>query len=165
MLKITLAAALALCVMSAGSAEAKAFKLGDDVAVTWISILDSWEPETFDNGIEGTSPDKETYVAAEIVEGSTLHDASKEEERFFKKMKIKIKEDTFKQKTIEMSGLEAQDLQWEATDADGPTHVSVTLVKVAEHKLLMMTYWGSEAGEKSNGAELKAISESIKPIK
>ena len=41
----------------------------------------------------------------------------------------------------------------------------MTLVKIADGKLLMMTYWGSEAGEKTNGAELNAISESIKPIK
>lgn len=158
-------AALALCACSAGLADAKAFKLGDDEALTWITIPDTWEPETFDNGVEGTSPDKASYVAAEIVDGDTLADAGKDEEKFFKKMKIKIKEDTFKQKTIQMSGLQAEDLQWEATDADGPTHVSVTLVKIAEGKLLMMTYWGSEAGEQSNGADLKAISESIKPIK
>ena len=159
----TLFAALFVLTCSAGLAQAKAFKLGDDVV--WISIPETWEPETFDDGVEGTSPDKETYVAAEVVEGDSLADASKEEEKFFKKMKIKIKEDTFKQKSIEMSGLPAQDLQWEATDADGPTHVSVTLVKIAEGKLLMMTYWGSEAGEKINGAELKAIADSIKPIK
>ena len=161
----TCLAALMLCALSSAVVEAKAFKLGDDEAVTWISIPDTWEPETFDNGVEGTSPDKLTYVAAEIVEGTSLADASKDEEKFFKKMKIKIKEDTFKQKTLVMSGLPAEDLQWEATDADGPTHVSVTLVKIADGKLLMMTYWGSEAGEKTNGAELNAISESIKPIK
>ena len=80
-------------------------------------------------------------------------------------MKIKIKQESFKQKKIELSGLLADDMQWEATDADGPTHVSVTLVKIADDKLLMMTYWGSEAGEKSNGADLNTISESIKPIK
>ncbi|WP_174293344.1 hypothetical protein [Sphingomonas bacterium] len=159
----TLLAAVILCAGWTASADAKAFKIGEDVA--WISIPDTWEPETFDNGVEGTSPDRETYVAAEIVDGDTLADASKDEEKFFKKMKIKIKEDTFKQKKIQMSGLDADDLQWEATDADGPTHVSVTLVKIAEKKLLMMTYWGSEAGEKTNGAELNAISESIKPIR
>lgn len=159
----TLTAALILSACAAGICDAKTFKLGDNVV--WISMPDTWEPETFDDGVEGTSPDKETYVAAEIVDGNTLADASKEEEKFFKKMKIKIKEDSFKQKKIEMSGLPADDLQWEATDADGPTHVSITLVKIAEDKLLMMTYWGSAAGEKSNGADLAAISESIKPIK
>lgn len=159
----TLLATLVLCAGWAELANAKAFKLGDDV--TWISIPDTWEPETFDDGVEATSPDKETYVAAEIVDGDTLADASKEEDKFFKKMKVKIKEDTFKQKKIRLSGLEADDLEWEATDADGPTHVSVTLVKVADKKLLMLTYWGSEAGEKTNGADLNAISESIKPIR
>ena len=54
---------------------------------------------------------------------------------------------------------------WEATDSDGPTHISLTMLKVADNKLLMLTYWGSEAGEKSNVADLQSISGSIKPIK
>ena len=160
---------LALCLLVAlpAMAQAKAFKLGDDSddSITWITIPDTWEPSTFDNGVEGTSPDKETYVAAEIVDGSGLDAAAKDEDEFFAKQKITIKEETKKEKEIEMNGLHGYDVQWEATDADGPTHVSLTMLKVAEGKLLMLTYWGSEAGEKSNIADLQTISGSIKPIK
>ena len=158
---------LALLVTLPAAAQAKAFKLGDDSddSITWISIPDTWEPSTFDNGVEGTSPDKETYVAAEIVDGSGLDAAGKDEDAFFAKQKIKIKEETKKEKEIEMNGLHGYDVQWEATDSDGPTHISLTLLKVADNKLLMLTYWGSEAGEKSNIADLQSISSSIKPIK
>ena len=41
----------------------------------------------------------------------------------------------------------------------------MTFVVVGEGKLLLLTYWGSEAGEKSNGKDLVEIAQSIKPIK
>lgn len=163
MLKTVFAVALMCAVPSL--AQAKAFKLGDDGAVSWISIPDTWEPSEIDNGVEGTSPDKETYVAAEIVKSGELEAAGTEEEKFFKKEKIKIKEETKKEKKTTVNGLPAYDISWDATDKDGPTHISMTLVKVADDKLLMLTYWGSEAGEKSNGKDLNEIASSIKPIK
>ena len=146
-------------------AQAKAFKIGDDDPVSWVSIPDTWEPAEIDNGVEGTSPDKETYVAAEIVDAKEIDDAVKEEDKFFAKQKIKIKGDTKKEKETTVNGLKAFDYSWDATDEDGPTHVSVTFVVVGEGKLLLLTYWGSAAGEKANGKDLVAIAESIKPIK
>ncbi len=160
----TLLALSFLCLMPA-VVQAKAFKLGDEEGVTWISIPDTWEPKTYEDGVEGTSPDKETYVAAEVVDGKDLDDVGKETDKFFAKQKIKLKDDTKQEKKTTIAGLPAYDISWDATDADGPTHVSLTLVKVSDDKLLMMTYWGSEAGEKSNGSDLKEIAKSIKPIK
>jgi hypothetical protein len=157
--------ALSLLCAIPSLAHAKAFKLGDDEPVTWITIPDTWEPETYDDGVEGTSADKETYVAAEIVAGNELDEAGKEEDKFFAKQKIKLKDETKKEKKTTVNGLPAYDISWDATDADGPTHVSLTLVKVSDTKLLLLTYWGSAAGEKSNGADLAEIAKSIKPIK
>ena len=145
--------------------QAKAFKLGDDEAVSWITIPDTWEPSKIDDGVEGTSPDKETYVAAEIVNGKEIDEAAEEEDKFFKKQKIVIKEDTKKEKKTTVNGLPAYDVSWDATDPDGPTHVSVTFVKVSDDKLLLLTYWGTAAGEKTNGKDLVEIAQSIKPIK
>lgn len=163
MLKTLLALSF-LCTFSA-VVHAKAFKLGDEEAVTWISIPDTWEPSAYDEGVEGTSPDKETYVAAEVVDGKELDEAGKEEDKFFAKQKIKLKEDTKKEKKTTVNGLPAFDVSWDATDADGPTHVSLTLIKISDEKLLMLTYWGTSEGEKSNGSDLKEIAKSIKPIK
>ncbi len=160
----TVLAAILLC-FAATAANAKAFKLGDDGPVASIEIPDSWEPSTIDDGVEGTSPDKETYVAAEIVDGDDIQDAAKEEGKFFKKMKITLKPETEKKKEITFGGLPAFDIEWEATDEDGPTHVSMTLVKITDKKLMMVTYWGSPAGEKSNGKDLQSIAGSVKVIK
>jgi hypothetical protein len=157
---------LAVLLCSASTlASAKDFKLGDDGAVTWITMPDTWEPEAFDNGVEGTSPDKETYVAAEIVKATEMKEAGEEAGKFFVKSKIKVDPASKKEKETTMSGLPASDISWSATDEDGPTHVSLTIVKITDEKMLLLTYWGSETGEKSNGKELGAIAESIKPIK
>ena len=122
MLKSLLAACLLFALPTL--ANAKAFKIGDDEPVSWVSIPDTWEPSEIDNGVEGTSPDKETYVAAEIVDAKEIDDAVKEEDKFFAKQKIKIKPDTKKEKETTVNGLKAFDYSWDATDADGPTHVS-----------------------------------------
>ena len=160
----TILAAILLCAMPA-LAQAKAFKLGDDEPVAWVSVPDTWEPAEIDNGVEGTSPDKETYVAAEIVDAKEIDDAVKDEDKFFAKQKIRIKSDSKKEKETTVNGLKAFDYSWDAVDDDGPTHVSVTFVVVGEGKLLLLTYWGSAAGEKTNGKDLVEIAQSIKPIK
>ncbi len=51
------------------------------------------------------------------------------------------------------------------TDEDGPTHVSVTLVKVNDTKGLILTYWASPEGEKDNIKDLQSIIASLKPVK
>ena len=147
------------------SAFAKEFKLGDDTPVASITMPDKWEPSAIDDGVEGTSPDKETYIAAEIVKATEVKEAGDEAAKFFKKSKIKLDATSKKESEIKINGLPAYDITWNATDEDGPTHVSLTIVAVSETKMLLLTYWGSAAGETSNKTDLMAISSSIKPIK
>ena len=163
----SLFAALILCFAGAtvGTAQAKVFKLGDDGPVATIDIPDSWGPSEIADGVEATSPDKETYVAAEIVDGEDLDDAAKAEGKFFKKQKIVLKTDSLKKENVTLGALSGTDYQWDATDEDGPTHVSMTLLKINDKKLMMLTYWGSPAGEKSNGKDLGAMAKSLKPLK
>jgi hypothetical protein len=144
-------------------ASAKAFKLGADAAL--IAVPDSWGPETFDNGVEGTSPDKATYIAAEIVKTAALKEAGKEAESFFTKSGIKVDPGSKTEHDMIMGGLPAYDVSWNAIDKVGPTHVSLTLVKLDAAQCLLLTYWGTPAGETSNARDLAAIADSIKPIK
>jgi hypothetical protein len=96
-----------------GLASAKAFKTGDESA--WVSIPDTWEPERFEGGVEGTSPDKETYVAAEVVEASEIKEAGAEADKFFAKNGVKL-DAAFKiGKEIKMAGLPTFDIRWKAT--------------------------------------------------
>ena len=159
-----LAGLLGLAVL-AGQAQARSFKLGDDGPVASIDIPDSWGPSEIDDGVEATSPDKETYVAAEIVDGEDLDAAAEAEGKFFKKQKVALKADSLKKENVTLGALSGIDYQWDATDEDGPTHVSMTLLKISDKKLMMLTYWGSPAGAKSNGKDLDAIAKSLKPTK
>jgi hypothetical protein len=144
-------------------AVAKAFRLGPDAAV--IAIPDSWEPAPFDNGVEANSPDKATYVAAEIVKTAALKDADKAVDSYFARSGIKVDPASKTERDMIMGGLPAYDVSWNAIDRDGPTHVSLTLVKLDASQCLLLTYWGTAAGETSNARDLAAIADSIKPIK
>jgi len=157
---------LSLSLMAAlpGFACAKTFKIGDAKAVARITIPDSWKPEEIDNGVEGTSKDGETYVAAEVVKANDVEDALLEGFKFFKKEGVTIDESTLEKKEIKMNGLPAFDIAAKGKDKDGPTHVSLTLVILNGNDILLLTYWGTATGEESNGADLKAIASSIKPI-
>lgn len=157
-----------VCVIAAawaGSAQAKLYKLGDETPVASVDIPADWEPSEIEDGVEATSPDKESYVAAEIIDGDDIDVAAKAEGKFFRKQKVKLKEDTLKKENVTLGALSGTDYRWDATDEDGPTHVSMTMLKISDKKLMMLTYWGSPAGEKSNGAALDAIAKSLKPIK
>ena len=154
----------ALCV-AATAAQAKLFKLGDDGPVASVDIPDGWGPSEISDGVEATSPDRETYVAAEIVDGKDLDDAAEAEGKFFKKQRIVLKTGSLTKESVTLGALAGTDYRWDATDEDGPTHVSMTLLRISDAKLMMLTYWGSPAGEKSNGAALDAIAKSLKPIR
>jgi len=155
---------LVLFVVVPGLATAKTFKLGDDKAVAKITIPDSWKPDEIENGVEGTSKDGETYVAAEVVKAKDVEDALTEGFKFFKKEGVTIDESTLEKKEIKMNGLPAFDIAAKGKDKDGPTHVGLTLVILNRADILLLTYWGTATGEESNGADLKAIAGSIAPI-
>jgi hypothetical protein len=145
-----------------GPALAKTFKLGDAKPVASIMIPDSWKPEEIDDGVEGTSKDGETYVAAEVVAAKDIKTAIDEGLAFFKKSGVKINPDTLQKKEQKMSGFDAVALEGKGTDKDGPTHVSLTLVIISSENVLLLTYWGTATGEESNGADLNKIAASIK---
>ena len=144
---------------------AKTFKIGDDKAIANITIPDSWKPEEIENGAEATSKDGETYVAAEVVAVKDVQSAITDGIKFFQKNGVKIDASTLEKKEVKMSGFDAVTLQGTGTDKDGPTHVSLTLVIIDPDNMILLTYWGSADGEKSNGADLTAIASSITAAK
>ncbi len=157
--------AFALTLAGSGLADAKTFKLGDDKPVATITIPDSWSPEEIDNGVEGTSKDGETYVAAEVVDAKDIKTAVEDGLKYFMKNGVKIDPSTLEKKEMKIAGFDAVDLQGKGTDKDGPTHVSLTLVIISGEKIVLLTYWGTATGEESNGADLTAIASSIAAAK
>jgi hypothetical protein len=113
-----------------GAANAKTFTLGDDKPVATIMIPDSWSPEEIDKGVEGTSKDGETYVAAELIDAKDMKTAMDAGIAYFQKNGVKIDPATLQKKEMKMGAFDAVDLSGKGTDKDGPTHVSLTLVIV-----------------------------------
>jgi hypothetical protein len=156
---------LALMLAIPGIGHAKTFKLGDDKPVATIMIPDSWSPEEIDNGVEGTSKDGETYVAAEVVDAKNLNAAVDDGLKYFQKNGVKIDPATLEKKEQKIAGFDAVALEGKGTDKDGPTHVSLTLVIISGEKIVLLTYWGTATGEESNGPDLNKIASSIAAAK
>jgi len=161
---------VALAVLVLGLAPSLAlaatFPVPADNPIATVSIPDTWSPEAYDGGVEGTSADGTIYVAFESVDADDVKKATEEGLKFFIKQGVTLDTDSMKTKDIKINALDAFDLSFTGKDKDGPANISLTLVQTnAKAKFLLLYYWGSAEGEKANLAELKKISESIQATK
>jgi hypothetical protein len=163
MKKLLLAAIIAIAVPAL--AFAKTSKIPDDDTVAIVTIPDAWSINEIDNGVEATSPDSEVYLAIEAAPTKNVQQTAIDAVKWLAKQGVTIDSSTMKQKEIKINGMDAVDLSWDGKDKDGPTKVSVTLVVASASKVLVLTYWASPDGEKSNENDLVAIASSIKPVK
>lgn len=158
--------ALVAFVLLPGFAVAKTFPVPSDDPIATVSIPDSWNPETYEGGVEATSDDGKIYVAIEQVAADDVKSATEEGIKFFVKQGVEIDANSMKTKEIKINSLDAFDIGFTGKDKDGPANVSLTLVKTnAAGKFLLLYYWGSPEGEKANAADLKKISDSIQATK
>jgi hypothetical protein len=154
---VTLAPSLAL---------ADTFPVPAENPVATVSIPDKWESSAYDGGIESTSPDGAIYVALEMVAAKDVKTATEEGVEWFAKQGVEIDPGSLKTKETKINGLDAFDMQFTGKDKDGAAEISLTLVATnAEGKFLMLYFWGSDAGEKANASDLKAIGASIQATK
>lgn len=160
------AAVFALILAAPLPALAKVFPIPAEDPVATVNIPDSWEPDTFDGGVEMNSPDKEIYIAAEEVKATDITSAVAETVKILAKEGLEIDTKTQKASDITINGLKAHDFSYTGKDKDGPANFSITLVETGKTDLfLMLSYWGSPEGEKTNAAALQAISGSIQATK
>ena len=158
-------AALALGLAGA-AANAATFPIPDENPIATVSIPDSWGPKAYEGGVEATSNDGGIYVAIEAVAADDVKSALEEGLKFFVKSGVEINGDSGKTQEAKINGLDAFDIAFAGKDKDGPTNVSLTLVKTnAASKFLMLYYWGSPAAETANAKDLKAIADSIQATK
>ena len=134
--------------------------------VATVSIPEKWESSPYDGGIESTSPDGAIYVALEMVAAKDVKTATEEGVEWFAKQGVEIDPGSLKTKETKINGLDAFDMQFTGKDKDGAAEISLTLVATnAEGKFLMLYFWGSDAGERANASDLKAIGASIQATK
>jgi len=145
---------------------AKVFPIPTEDPIATINVPDTWAPDTFEGGVEMNSPDNEVYIAAEEVEAADLTDAVAETVKTLAKDGLEIDTSTKKEKDITINGLKAHDLAYTGKDKEGAANFSITLVETPKPNVfLMLSYWGSDEGEKANAEALNAISQSIQETK
>lgn len=145
---------------------AATFPVPSENPIATVSIPDSWEPKPYEGGVEGTSADGRVYIAAEQVEAADVKSAVEEGFKFFIKQGVEIDPKSMTTKDTKINGLDAFDMVASGKDKDGAANISITLVSTnSPTKFLFLYYWGSADGEKANGADLKAMSDSIQATK
>jgi hypothetical protein len=160
MIRYVLAAMLAL--MAPAIAEAKVFKLGSPVVAS-IDLPADWKPTEIDNGVEAVSPDEEIYVAVEVAGVNSAEKAIVEAFEYLLEQGVKVDDKTVKQSQGTINGLPLFEISASGKDEDGEaTEVSVAVAVVSETTMLVFTYWGSPAGEKTHAATLTAIAKSLR---
>jgi len=156
-----LALALTIALLPA-CAFAKSFSIPSDAALASVSIPDDWKPSTYDNGVEGNSPDGTIYVAAEVVTATDVKSTTEEALKLFIKQGLKIDENSTKQSDFKVGGMDAVEVSMTGTDDTGVADVSIAIVGLSADKFIFLTYWGSPAGAKANDAALGEIINSLK---
>jgi len=157
---------VALLFLTPFPALAKTFPIPADDPVATVSLPDKWNPETYDEGVEATSPDGAVYVAVEEVLANDVGSTAEEGVKFFAKQGVEIDDKSLKTQDIKINGLAAFDMTMSGKDKDGPTEVGMTLVGTnSDSKFLMIYYWGSKDGQKANLADLQKISGSLQITK
>jgi hypothetical protein len=166
MRRLSFAFALLALGLAPSLAGAGTFPVPAENPIATVSIPDSWSPNAYDKGVEGTSSDGKLYVAFESVDAADVKSATEEGLKYYIKNGVTIDQASMKTKDIKINNLDAFDLSFTGTDKSGPANISLTLVQTnAAGKFLLLYYWGSSEGEKANGADLKAISDSIQATK
>lgn len=143
---------------------AKSYSIGDSRPVATVTIPDSWEVETIEDGIEATSADEGVQVTVEAVQIKDVETATREGIKYFAESGVKIDPSTQTQKEMTMSGKPAVDISWKGRDSDGPTNVSLTFVILSEKDSILLYLWGDDKSIVQNAAALQAISESIRAV-
>ena len=144
---------------------ADTFKIPKTKPIATITFPDKWDASYADDGVEGTSPDEEIYIYIEDNDSGSIEGAIKEMFAYLEKKEVKVKADSVKKSDMKLNGMDVVDLAYEAEDADGPTHVDLTVFAIGKDKGLLMLYWATPEKEKKHQAELTSILQSIKPLK
>lgn len=145
--------------------QAKTYTVPDPNPIAVVTIPDDWTATVLPKGVEALSEDSEVYVAIEVTELQDVSKAIAAAIVWLKSKDVVLNEATQEKKDIEVGGMTGVQVKWEATDTDGPTQVSLTVLVASDTKGLVLTYWGTEEGAKENAVDLNSIITSLKLVK
>jgi hypothetical protein len=151
------------CFGCTAPALAKNFAFPEKNPVGTVSIPDSWKTEEIDYGYSAKSSDGEIFFYVEYAGGSRVDKMLDNNTEWLKENKITPK-GKLAEKEIEIGGLPAKLMHYDATDENGDTTVDFVFITGGSKRLIMLTLWGSEEELQANAADIEAIKKSIKAI-
>lgn len=162
MLKAIFAAGMIFCASIApGFAGNLAVPAKDPIAT--LSIPDSWEMEEIEWGYSATSPDKGVAFYVESATAARMDNLFATNDEWLKENNIQPKGKPSEHE-VNIGGLPAKVLSYQATDEDGDTIIDFVIIPEAKGRVILLTLWGSEEDRETNKVDLEAIKQSIKAI-
>jgi hypothetical protein len=137
-------------------AHAKVFTLGDAAPVATIDVPDSWEPETYDNGVAGTSPDG-MYMSAEVVDAADLAGAVTVGIEYFQGEGVVLDDSTMKSGNVKMGAYDVVMREWHGKDKDGEAVITLGVVLLSEAKMMLVMSWAAPDVDKLNGPDMQKM--------
>jgi hypothetical protein len=162
MRKILLAAMIMCSAFSTG-ARAKNFAIPEKNPAATLSIPDSWTIENIEYGYSAKPSDGSLFFSVEYAAPSRVEKMLDNNSEWMKENHINPKGKPV-EKEIEVGGLSAKLLHFEATDDEGDTLVDFLFIGGGNGRLIMLTLWGSDDELKANQADIEKIKSSIKAI-
>lgn len=146
------------------SASAEEYKLPEETPVVSFSFPEKWEASEFDGGVEATSEDGEVYIAIEGVDAQGVEKSMDEAFKYLTEKGVKPNPETVKTAEGKLEGMDVVDISLEGTDEDGACKVTIMVIAASDAHGIMVIYWASPEGEKTNQADLDKIVKSIKKL-
>lgn len=162
MRKLITVALMALTIPSL--AHAKVFTLGDDAPVATIDVPDTWEPETYANGVTGSSPDG-MYMSAEVVNAADLEGAVTEGIQFFQGEGVTLDDSTMKSGNVKMANYEVVMREWHGKDKEGEAVITLGVVVLSETQMMLVMSWAAPDVDKLNGPDMQKMLETVAAAK
>jgi hypothetical protein len=128
-----------------------------------VSIPDTWSTEEIEYGYSAKSPGEDVFFSVEFAGGSRLDKMLDNNVEWMKENEIEPKGKPV-EKEIEINGIPAKLLHFDATDGDGDTTVDFVFISGGSGRVTMFTLWGSAEEIEANQADIDSIKKSIKAI-
>lgn len=141
---------------------AKTFAIPSENPIATVNIPNSWEPNEYDGGVEGTSKDGDFYFAFEAVTKSNAADATRESMTWFVKQGVILDPNSQTTNESMLNGLPVYVISYSGKDKDGPTKITMVIASTNKKDRFLMIYgWGSEKADQANRKEIDKIIDSI----
>ncbi|UWU23622.1 histidine kinase (plasmid) [Rhizobium sp. CB3171] len=146
-------------------AHAETIQFPSDEPIAEVSIPHTWGPKETETGVDATSPDSAIYFSIDIASDKTIDKTLDDVIDFLSKNGVDIdakSKHEFPDSVL--NGMKMAHLEWDGKDKDGPVDVELGLLQPSEHKLLIVTYWGSKETQDKHDEAVQGIMNSLKPL-